>query len=152
MSFIEGLLYPWIVGPQLHMLVIMRALLSGYNIGLSTIHEAHNVKVLCLFANASSSGPFLYNIVQYAFPPRSQYIDHGGRRTRPRRVGARYGHLVAQRIANGLLSSWSHLTHPISWPIRYAAVIVLWTTRIGKCFALKFPGWIMFLQWTRRVC
>ena len=35
------------------MLVIMKALLSGYNIGLSTIHEARNAKVLCLFAKAA---------------------------------------------------------------------------------------------------
>ena len=35
------------------MLVIMKALLSGYNIGSSTIHEARNAKVLCLFAKAA---------------------------------------------------------------------------------------------------
>ena len=40
MSFIEGLLYPLILGPQLHMLVIMKGLLSGYKIDASTIHEA----------------------------------------------------------------------------------------------------------------
>ena len=74
MSFIEGLLYPWILvlGPQLHMLVIMlvvmKALLSGYNIDPRIIYEAWNAKVLCLLENAASSWPlFLYNIVKYSF-------------------------------------------------------------------------------------
>ena len=51
------------------MLVIMKGLLSGYNIGLSTIHEAWNAKVLCLFENAAYLDLlfFLYNIVQYTF-------------------------------------------------------------------------------------
>ena len=52
MSFTEGVLYWWILEPQLHMLVIMKGLLSGYNgynIYLSTIHEAWNAKVLCFF-------------------------------------------------------------------------------------------------------
>ena len=55
------------------MLVIMKALLSGYNIGSSTIHEAHNEKVLCLFAKAAYLDLFYsrYSIVQYAF-----FSDH----------------------------------------------------------------------------
>ena len=50
------------------MLVIMKGLLSGYNIGLSTIHEAWNAKVLCLFAKAAYLDLFFtrYSIVQYA--------------------------------------------------------------------------------------
>ena len=46
----------------------------------------------CLF------GPFLYNMPFL----RSQYIDRGGRRPRPRRVNAQYGRPVAQKIAIGL--------------------------------------------------
>ena len=68
MSFIEGLLYTDILGPQLHMLVIMRGLLSGYNIDPSTIHEAWNAKVMCLFENAAYLDLFS---VQYAF-----FSDH----------------------------------------------------------------------------
>ena len=44
------------------MLVIMKALLSGYSIDLSPIHEAHNAKVLCLFANPAYFNLFLYNM------------------------------------------------------------------------------------------
>ena len=82
------------------MLVIMKGLLSGYNIYPSTIYEACNTKELRLFENAASSGPFfLYNIVQYAF----LLIDHGGHQPRPRQVRAQYGQPVAQKIAIGLL-------------------------------------------------
>ena len=47
------------------MLVIMKALLSGYNIGLSTIHEAWNAKVLCLFAKAAYLDLFIFCTVLY---------------------------------------------------------------------------------------
>ena len=67
MSFIEGLLYTQILGPKLHILVIMKGLLSGYNINLSTIHEAWNAKVLCLFENTAYLDLFIF--VQYAFFP-----------------------------------------------------------------------------------
>ena len=50
------------------MLVIMKGLLSGYNIDLSCIDEAQNAKVLCLFANAVYFGLFF---VQYAY-----FFDH----------------------------------------------------------------------------
>ena len=40
------------------MLVIIKGLLSGYSLYPSTIHKAQNAKVLCLFENATSSGPF----------------------------------------------------------------------------------------------
>ena len=64
MSFIDGLLYTWILGPQLNVLVIMKGLISGYNIGLSTIHEAQNAEALCPFVNAAYLHLFF---VQYAF-------------------------------------------------------------------------------------
>ena len=91
----------------------MKGLLSGYNINISTIHEAQNAKVLCLFANAAYLDLFLFCTILYNMPFfRSQYIDHGSRRPRPRRVGARYGRPVAQKIATGLLyrrpKVWSH--------------------------------------------
>ena len=56
------------------MLVIMKALLSGYSIDPSTIHEAQNTKVLCLFENAASSGPFFvqYCTILYSMP----FFDH----------------------------------------------------------------------------
>ena len=81
--------------------MIMKGLLSGYSINILTIHEARNAKVLCLFENAAYLELlfFEYSIVQYAFPS----IDHGSRRTRPRRVSTRYGRPVAQKIATGLL-------------------------------------------------
>ena len=86
------------------MLVIMKGMLSGYNIYLSTIHEARNAKVLCLFGNPAYLDLFIFCTILYNMPFfRSQYIDHGGRRPRPRRVGARYGRPVAQKIAIGLL-------------------------------------------------
>ena len=47
------------------MLVIMKALLSGYNIGLSTIHEAWNAKVLCLFAKAAYLDLFIFCTILY---------------------------------------------------------------------------------------
>ena len=92
------------------MLVIMKDLLSGYNIGPSTIHEAWNAKVLCLFAKAASSGPFVFFS-----------IDQGSRWPRPRRVGARYGRLVAQNIATGLLyrrpKVWCHESKEVIFKI-----------------------------------
>ena len=46
------------------MLVITKGLLSGYKINPSTIYEARNAKVLCLFENSALSGLLcLYNIV-----------------------------------------------------------------------------------------
>ena len=45
----------------------MKALLSGYNIDPSTIHEAQNVKVLCLFENPTYLDLLFF--VQYAFFP-----------------------------------------------------------------------------------
>ena len=36
---------------RLHMIVIMKGLLSLYNIDLSIIHKAQNAKVLCVFKN-----------------------------------------------------------------------------------------------------
>ena len=50
------------------MLVIMKALLSGYNIGLSTIHEAQNAKVLCLFAKAAYLDLFILGTILYYKP------------------------------------------------------------------------------------
>jgi hypothetical protein len=90
--------------------MIMKALLSSYNINISTTHEARNAKVLCLFAKAASSGPFVFCTLLYNIHFFS--IDHGSRRPRPRRVGARYGRPVAQKIATGLLyrrpKVWCH--------------------------------------------
>ena len=51
------------------MLVIVKGLLSGYNIDPSTIHKAWNSKVLRLFENAAYLDLFLF--VQYAF-----FFDH----------------------------------------------------------------------------
>ena len=45
-------------GLKLLMLVIMKALLSFYNIDPWSIHEAWNAKDLCLFENDASSEPF----------------------------------------------------------------------------------------------
>ena len=53
------------------MLVITKALLSGYNIGSSIIHEPWNTKVLCLFAKAAYLDLFILGIVQYAY-----FFDH----------------------------------------------------------------------------
>ena len=47
------------------MLVMMKGLLSGYNIDSRSICEARNAKVLCLFEKAALSGPFFYNIVLF---------------------------------------------------------------------------------------
>ena len=47
------------------MLVIMKGLLSGYNIDPSTIHEAQNAEVLCLFENPAYLELFLYNMPFY---------------------------------------------------------------------------------------
>ena len=50
-------------GLKLLVLVIMKALLSLYNIDLSTVHEAQNAKVLCLFENPAYFDLFvLYNM------------------------------------------------------------------------------------------
>ena len=46
------------------MMVIMKGLLSGYNINLSIIDEAQNAKVLCLFENPAYLDLFS---IQYAF-------------------------------------------------------------------------------------
>ena len=83
------------------MLVIMKVLLSGYDIDLSTIHKTWNTKEMCLFANASS-GLFLYNTLQCAFFPQLT-MAATGRQSRPLQVGAWYGWPVAQKIAIGLL-------------------------------------------------
>ena len=49
-------------GLKLHMMVIVKALLSLYSIKLSTIHEAWNAKELCVCKNPALSGLFLlYN-------------------------------------------------------------------------------------------
>ena len=85
------------------MLVTMKDLLSGYNIDLSTIHEAQNAKVLCLFTNAASIGPFFVQYCTMCLSPPITNIDHGSRWPHPRQVGARYGRPVAQKIAIGLL-------------------------------------------------
>jgi hypothetical protein len=45
--------------------MIMKDLLSSYNINILTIHEAWNAKVLCLFAKAASSGPFVFCTILY---------------------------------------------------------------------------------------
>ena len=45
--------------------MIMKGLLSSYNINTLTIHEAWNAKVLCLFAKAASSGPFVFCTILY---------------------------------------------------------------------------------------
>ena len=50
------------------MLVIMKALLSGYNINIKTIHEAQNAKVLCLFANAAYLDLFIFCTILYNMP------------------------------------------------------------------------------------
>ena len=50
------------------MIVIMKGLLSGYNIGLSTAHEAQNAKVLCLFANATYFELFILGTILYNMP------------------------------------------------------------------------------------
>ena len=65
MSFIEGLLNTWILGPQLHILVIMKGLRSDYNIDSSCIDKARNAKVLCLFENPAYLDLLFF--VQYAF-------------------------------------------------------------------------------------
>ena len=46
------------------MLVIMKALISLYNIDLLSTHDAWNAKELGVFENAASTGPFyfLYNM------------------------------------------------------------------------------------------
>ena len=51
------------------MLVIVKGLLSGYNIDLSTIHKAWNAKVMCLFKNPAYLDLLFF--VQYAF-----FFDH----------------------------------------------------------------------------
>ena len=95
------------------MLVIMKALLSGYNIDSTTIHEARNAKVLCLFAKAAYLDLFIFCTILYNMPFFSMTnINHGSRRPRPRRVVARHGRPVAQKIATGLLyrrpKVWTH--------------------------------------------
>ena len=50
------------------MIVIMKALSSCYNREVSTIYEAQNTKVLCVFKNLAY---FLFFSVQYAY-----FFDH----------------------------------------------------------------------------
>ena len=71
MSFIEGLLNTCILGPQLHMLVIMKGLLSGYNIDFSCIDEAQNANALCIFVNPAYLDLLFF--VQYGFFYHSFY-------------------------------------------------------------------------------
>ena len=52
-------------GLKLLVLVIMKALLSLYNVDPWNIHEAWNAKELYLFEKPASSWPFLF-FVQYA--------------------------------------------------------------------------------------
>ena len=47
------------------MLVIMKGLLPGYNINISTMHEARNAKVLCLFAKAAYLDLFIFCTILY---------------------------------------------------------------------------------------
>ena len=63
-SFILDLVAMSVFELKLLLIVIMKALLSFYNIEHSTIHKAWNTKELCVFENAASSGLVL---VQYAF-------------------------------------------------------------------------------------
>ena len=49
-----------VFGIKLLMLVIMKAILSLYNIGPLSIHKAWNTKELCVFENAASSRPFCF--------------------------------------------------------------------------------------------
>jgi hypothetical protein len=50
------------------MIVIMKALLSGYNINILTIYEARNAKVLCLFAKAAYLDLFIFCTILYNMP------------------------------------------------------------------------------------
>ena len=61
-SFVLNLVAMSVFGLKLHMVVIMKALLSLYNIDISTIHEAWNTKELCVFENAASIGHFSWHI------------------------------------------------------------------------------------------
>ena len=93
-SFVLELVTLSCFGLKLHMMVIMKGLLSFYNRDLLTIHEAQNAKVLCVFENPAYFSFFFYNMPIFLITN----TDHGGPRPRPRRVGARYG-----KIAIGLL-------------------------------------------------
>ena len=54
-SFVLELVALSYFGLKLLMMAIVKALLSFFNIDLSTVHGAKNAKVLCLFKNAASS-------------------------------------------------------------------------------------------------
>ena len=56
-----------VFGLKLHMVVITKALLSLYNIEISTIHEAKNAKEMCVFENSASGGPF-FSTILYNMP------------------------------------------------------------------------------------
>ena len=83
----------------------MKALLSGYNIGLSTIYEAWNMKVLSLFVKAAYLDLFILGTVLYNMPIFSITVNRPWRPPVPpaARVVARYDRPVAQKIATGLL-------------------------------------------------
>ena len=67
-SFVPELVALSCLGLKLHMMMIMKALLSLYNIESSTINEAQSVKELCVFENPASSWLLF---IQYA-----SFFDH----------------------------------------------------------------------------
>ena len=60
------------------MIVIMKALHSGYNINISTIYKAQNAKEFCIFGNpAYFSLLFLYNVPISFRSPTSTMVAAG---------------------------------------------------------------------------
>ena len=82
-SFVPDLVAMSVSGLKLLMIVILKALLSLYNMDNSTIHKAWNAKELFVLENAASSRPyFLYNMPLFSITN----INRGGHPPRAQRV------------------------------------------------------------------